>query len=499
MFKRLVVCIFLTSLLCTALWCEQAPAPQSASVSVADWVLAGSVFTLESPLFQNTASLEQIASTLPSLILENLSDTGVRVLAPQEILERKLVQLRKERTNLGNSLTAAIKERDKQLFVSDSEKNLKKNLKDKEAKIQELRKQLEEKNSQIEGLELQLEQGDFQGVQEVREAIVLWNGSPESLFSGTTVKNEDINGLLTGTIVASGNYLSVTVQLTLYPGAIHAIEIQDLDAVADITVLAQELASQLKPVLQNRPMVRVAFQIEPPEAVATAKIFVDGAAFSAKGFVDKELLLPAGNHLIEVESSGFRTRTFEADFSQSTRFLATVNLEPLDKTQVTFSSHNFPDAQVYIDGIPEGTLGSEMELTTGFVFGTVLPTPQTEHPHYFVAEITPESSLTQLNLQLKRDTQEISSRIEKRRRAMYNSYSALLVSLIPSFITYGMYVNVANGWALGHESKETVNLWKNISTGSMILSAGLGVNLAVQLGLFIGAADSVLPERAKTK
>ena len=91
MFKRLVVCIFLTSLLCTALWCEQAPAPQSASVSVADWVLAGSVFTLKSPLFQNTASLEQVASTLPSLILENLSDTGVRVLAPQEILERKLL------------------------------------------------------------------------------------------------------------------------------------------------------------------------------------------------------------------------------------------------------------------------------------------------------------------------------------------------------------------------------------------------------------------------
>ena len=116
-----------------------------------------------------------------------------------------------------------------------------------------------------------------------------------------------------------------------------------------------------------------------------------------------------------------------------------------------------------------------------------------------MAEITAESSLSQLNLQLKRDTQEISARIEKRRRAMYNSYSALLVSLIPSFVSYGMYVNMANGWVLGYESKETVNLWKNISTGSMILSAGLGVNLAVQLGLFIGAADSVLPQRAKTK
>jgi hypothetical protein len=82
---------------------------------------------------------------------------------------------------------------------------------------------------------------------------------------------------------------------------------------------------------------------------------------------------------------------------------------------------------------------------------------------------------------------------------MYNSYSALLVSLIPSFVSYGMYVNMSNGWALGHESEENMKLWKNISTGSMVLSAGLGVNLAVQLGLFISSADSVLPEQAKVK
>ena len=82
---------------------------------------------------------------------------------------------------------------------------------------------------------------------------------------------------------------------------------------------------------------------------------------------------------------------------------------------------------------------------------------------------------------------------------MYNSYSALLVSLIPSFVSYGMYVNMSNGWALGHESEETVKMWKNISMGSMILSAGLGLNFAVQMGFFLGAADSVLPERAKSQ
>lgn len=497
MLKRLVFLIAVASLFSRSLWCEQASTPQSSPLPVADWVLAGSVFTLKSPFSQDTSSLEQVAFTLPTLILDNLLDAGVRVLTPEEILERKLSLLRKERSALGNSLTAAIKERDKQLFLSTSEKSLKKNLAEKDKQILEIRQQLEENNTQIEGIKLQLEQKDFQNIQEVRETIVLWNDSPENLLSQNTVKDEAINGLLTGTITASGNYLAVAVQLTLYPGEIHSAEIQGLASVADITVLAQELASQLKPVLQNRPMVGVSFKIEPPEAVEAAKIFVDGELFYAKRFVDKELLLPAGNHIIEVESAGFHTRTFEADFSHNNRFLATVKLDALEQVQVSFASEKFPTAQVYIDGIPEGTMGEEMELSTGLAFGTALPTPETEAPYYFVADIVPESNLTQLNLRLKRDTQEISTRIEKRRRAMYNSYSALLVSLIPSFITYGMYVNAVNGWALGHESKETVNLWKNISTGSMILSAGLGVNLAVQLGLFISAADSVLPERAK--
>ena len=493
MFKRLVFLLAITSLLSSSLWCE----PTTSTQTIADWVLAGSAFTLKFSPFQQ--SVEGVTSTLPTLILENLMDAGVRILAPEEILERKLVLLRKERTTLGNSLTAAIKERDKQLFVSSSEKGLKKNLKEKDAKILEIREELEEKEAQIEAIKKQLEEKNFQDIQDEKELIVLWQNSANTLFTKDTVKNEDINGLLTGSITASGNYLSVAVQLTLYPGAIHSVKIQSLASVADVTVMAKEIASQLKPVLQNRPTVEVVFQIEPPEAVAKAKIFIDGQSFTAKDSAEKGVLLAAGSHSIEVESPGFYPRSFKTDFSNNNRFLTTVKLEPVEHLPVLIESKKYPDAQLYVDGIPQGTMGKEVELQTGLAFGTVLPTPETEHPYYFVADITPESKLNQLNLRLKKDTLEISTRIEKRRRAMYNSYSALLVSLIPSFVSYGMYVNMSNGWALGHESEETMRLWKNISTGSMILSAGLGVNLAVQLGLFISSADSVLPERAKIK
>ena len=516
MWKRLVVFILITSLFSTSLFC-------GTTAIEADWVLAARSFTLKDSSNNESEGLKNITSIVPTLILENLADSGVRILSPEEILQRKLVVLYNEKTTLGNTLTTEIKERDKQLFVSSSEKSFEKNLKTMEEKIWETRTKLEEKEGEIAGIKSLLENRSFEDVEEQRERIVLWNNSSDSLFSSDTVKKEDINGLLTGTITASGNYLAVTASLTLYPGEIHAVVVRSLASLADLPSMAQEIANQLKPVLQNKKMVQVAFDIRPVEAKANAKVYVDGEVFSLSRLVDEDILLASGSHSIEVKSTGFKSRTFTADFSDSEKFLATVNLEPVEYTSVVVSSEKLSDNQVYINGIPEGTLGQQMELSTGLAFGTIFPTPlpknpgeiegdaadgenvsdedgeDSQNPYYFVLDIPQEENLLNINLRLKRDTAEISTRIEKRRRAMYNSYSALLISLIPSFVTYGLYVNANNSWALGHSSKDRVDLWKTISTGSMVLSAGLGVNMIIQLGLFIGAADSVLPEKGKIK
>lgn len=512
--KRLVVFIFVTSLFYTSLFCE-------AAAGEADWVLAAHSFALEGSSNNKSESLGNITSIVPSLILENLVDSGVRVLSPEEILQRKLVVLHNEKTTLGDTLTTDIKERDKQLFVSSSERSFEKNLKAKEEKILETRAKLKEKETEITEIRSLLESRNFESVEEQRERIVLWNNSSSSLFSSDKVKKEDINGLLTGTITISGNYLAVTANLTLYPGEIHAAAVRSLASLADLPSMAQEIANQLKPVLQNRRMVQVAFDIRPVEAKENAKVYIDGEVFSLGRLVDENILLASGSHSIEVQSTGFKSRAFTADFSDSDKFLATINLEPVEYTAVAVSSEKLGDNQVYINGIPEGTLGQQMELSTGLAFGTIFPTPlpkkpeeikesdgetvpdeegqSSQHPYYFVLDVPPEEKLLNINLRLKRDTAEISTRIEKRRRAMYNSYSALLISLIPSFVTYGMYVNAQNAYALGHGSQDKVDLWKNISTGSMVLSAGFGVNMIVQLGLFIGAADSVLPEKGKTE
>ncbi len=492
--------------------CAPVRASQSAAPATADWVVGARPFTLETSRGQNREALEDLTTTIPSIILENLADAGIRVLSPDEILERRLVALYKERTALAASLDAAVAERDRQLFLSSGERAVRANLREKERRVQEIRRDLAGRDAEIAGLKERLAGRDFDGIDEERETVVLWKASSSVLFDAERVRQEDINGLLTGRITASGNYISVRASLSVYPGGRQAIEVRSAASLADVTVMAREIAAQLKPVLQNRPTVLVDFDISPAEAHDDARILVDGEVFYARRLADGALVLPAGRHRIEVEADGFQSKGFTVDFSGGESFVARVDLERVEYRQVEVSSERSEGGRVYIDGIPEGGFGAPVELRTGLAFGTVLPAPPPEagggaeepqsasepgSPYYFVAEVGPEPGLLQLNVRLKRDTQAISSRIEKRRRAMYNSYSALLVSLIPAFVSYGMYVNMENGRFLGHEAEETAVMWKNIYTGSMILSAGLGVNLAVQLGLFIGAADGVLPERAR--
>ena len=558
MVRRLVVLAFITSLFFGPVWGVQAANTPTA----ATWVVGARSFILNTSPFHDVSSLNELSTSIPTLILEHLADVGVRVLDPEELLQRQLKDLYKQRTSLGSSLSAAIKERDRQLFLSGKEKVLMKSLAAEEKKIEKIRGQLEELDHEIDRVSLQVKERDYSDIEERRERVALWQNDPEKLFQPEKVTNEVINGLLTGKITVSGNYLLVRVQLTIYPGHLQVIEVRSAAAVAEVDSVAQDLARQLVPVLQNRPTVFVSFNLTPPEAKQDARIMVDDQVFRARNLSEGELLLPAGTHTIVVEADGFNTKSFSCDFLNSDNFLVNVDLSPAESRAVEFIARREQEERVYINGFPAGGFNQELDVPVGLVFGTVLPTPlpkseneaasreeqgkseasmesvepsessdfeelvdstdmaadvilqekvadaspqvvqaasESQDSFYFVADVPPGTGLLQLNVRLKRDTAAISSRIEKRRRVMYNSYSALLVSLIPSFVSYGMYVNMSNGWALGHESEETVKMWKNIYTGSMILSAGLGVNLAVQIGLFLGAADSVLPERAKSR
>ena len=81
---------------------------------------------------------------------------------------------------------------------------------------------------------------------------------------------------------------------------------------------------------------------------------------------------------------------------------------------------------------------------------------------------------------------------------MYTSYSIFIVSLIPSFYTYGTYHSMASAYNAGSDIDfQAAKNWQiasNVSTGVSIGCAGYFV---YELIRYLSAANSVLPATAK--
>lgn len=90
---------------------------------------------------------------------------------------------------------------------------------------------------------------------------------------------------------------------------------------------------------------------------------------------------------------------------------------------------------------------------------------------------------------------DIGSGIEKKRKIMYNSYAALIVSLPASFILLGKYVDEYNSWARGNNTADDLQKWNVARYAAAGVSISLGINFLVQLGIYLHSVNAVLPEQ----
>ena len=91
-----------------------------------------------------------------------------------------------------------------------------------------------------------------------------------------------------------------------------------------------------------------------------------------------------------------------------------------------------------------------------------------------------------------------SDYIEKRRRWMYASYSALIVSLVPTFYIYGN--SYAKSQAYNNNvdiSYEDARNWQTASNVMIGVSATAGAFFVYELIRYLVAAENVLPKAAR--
>lgn len=469
-----------------------------------EWILGATSFAIVSSDSSVKKELASTAEQLPSLILENLSAVQERVLLPEEVLNRQQEKLQQERSVLIQDLGSAQKKKDGLLFSSSKTKDKEK--KELEEKISLLKSHIQDINNSLDELKVQSENKEYDSLEIPKAHIRLWGNSVESLYKDVVPEKQDtVHGLVTGSLTPVGNYVSAEVRLTLFPGEITVISVQEVASLSDVQYLAQSLSKKLVPYVTNQETTQVYLTISPPDAVPF--IYVDGQkiAYSSLEAVTlpdsppeqpletRLLSLPADIHTVTIGATGYESKTFKQDFSENPGYAIAVTLEKTEYTDVVLEAGG-KQGSVYINGLPAGALSETLQLPQGRILGEVT-VPNAPQSDFFIADIGDD--LTALNLRLREENDDISQLIDKRRRTMYNSYSALLISVIPLLITNGLYVNTYNAWVLGHEEESNVNTWNIISKTSLGITIGLGVNWAVQLARYLFTVNKILPQSAQ--
>ena len=94
---------------------------------------------------------------------------------------------------------------------------------------------------------------------------------------------------------------------------------------------------------------------------------------------------------------------------------------------------------------------------------------------------------------------DISKNIDRRRKMMYLSYSALMISLPYLFYTYGRFTTYQRGaqTSYGNVSSDEFYRYKNLSLIGTGITAACGVWFLCELVAYLIAVDKTLPPRAK--
>lgn len=525
----------------------------TALLSSEDWTLAAQKFVLTQHDV-SSSSLNGISTLLPQLILDQIVTGGERIPSNREMLNRQLNTLLTERLSLFLQLSAEVKKRDSVFFTVHEEALQKKTIEEENNKIQEIQVQIDENIQKSETLKekyrLPIEQEESGLLIEQNEGkkkefnlltafkkndsddeiimvpssekIVLYKNDSYTLFApsdsvmeagytsrefSNAVIDQKIQGLLTGSITMYGDYIAVTAELFMYPGAVSLGVITEVGTVADCVLIAENIASFLAPKIYTSMPVDILLSVEPEEALKEIKLSVDGVAYNS---FQKKIQLRSGIHTIELESTQYNSQTITWNFKDVPSFLVEVKLTPKKDGKLNvYMARPFAGSFI-INGLsPEdekpGSYNTKATVNGQPVIG------------YFVTEdklssffYIPEAlALPENNLVVKIKPVDNAAEIDKRRIWMYRGYSTLICSLPFTFLSLGkcqsLETYLITAMNSGKQESEEFfnnadsynNFWspaRNISIG---VSCAAGAFFVFELIRYLRAAEKVIPVTAK--
>ena len=501
------------------------------------WVVAAQKFIYARGQTKNAVT-SNIEETIPINILEKISRSLERNIMPNERFERENYKLRTERQSLYLQLSSEYKKRDSLVLNNYSDMRMKSELKAAEKKIKQIQEKLEkniaEQKEKYEKAEAQMhlaagEVDDDDNV-ELNEAelvknliknifeqsedliteenIALYKDSVESLFKTTVkVKETDyteplfekevvssgINGLITGQITSYGDFISVAVDLYNYPGAKKIGSVMEVGEIKELDLITSEISRQILPMIVNTLPVKFVFSIEPEEAKEKLSIYVDDVLQKME---NDTVSLDSGSHRIQFVSEGYKSAGVTYFFEGNKKYNIEVKFERPVIGHIQLQLKNELPGNIYANAEPAlkfDDRNSQISINGNTILGEFITEDNETAFFYIPKKQTFDGSAVTLNPKPRDRTEYVNTR----RKWMYGAYTVFMISLIPTFYTFGNFQINKDLYSKHQIDFETAKRWQTASNISSTISICCGVFWGIELIRYLVAANSVLPQNVK--
>lgn len=499
------------------------------------WTLAAEKFKYSRGQNQDSVT-SSIAESIPSEILEKLSRSIKRNVLPDEQYERTAYKLRTERQSLYLQLSSENRKRDSIVLNNYSASKLKAEIKAQEKKIAELeekiRKNIETQKKELEDSERKMdyiasgqyasdlrEKNELDLYRELfknifikeetyitEENVSFYQNDNSRLFSVSQTIAEQyespvfakqvyaakINALITGTITEYENFVSISVDLYSYPQAKKIGTVTEIGTIADSDMMTASISRQLLPLLANAMPVELKIAITPSEAAEKLNFYIDGVLQKSENGV---FILDSGIHTIQFVAEGYRTAGTTYSFEGNKKYNVDVNFEVLKTGYLQIGLRNSIEGDIYVNSEKSLKINdkkSQIKINGNVILGEFIAENGETAFFYIPKKINFDGNYVTIRPKPRNRTDYIDTR----RKWMYGTYTLFMISMIPTFYTYGNFKNNARLYKDGFIDYSEARNWQIATNVTRVISATFGVLWGFELVRYLIAANSVLPQNA---
>lgn len=464
------------------------------------WTISAVEFKFTQDI-KRTEYEKSLLKAVPKLILDQLNGIKVRNVSSAEFLDRDIDALVKERLALFLELSSESKKRDSYVLQELSEYQFNKLIKESEKKIQDINKRIDTNLKKQE--DLLNEQKKFS---DAPENFEFYKNDSDNLFVimdqykdydyssyqfSTEVNKAGIDGLVTGNVVTYGNYAAVTAELYIYPGAKSVGVITEVGNISKIESIAKNISYRLIPLIENAIPCEVKINFTDEELRKKAKLTVDNTVYPV---VPEKIVLGTGVHNLTFECDGYRKESFSYGFGYEKKYVIEIDFVKAENIDTAVILKNPIAGSLFYNGNIKNDNVVSVKVNNMSVLGYFQS--ENDNSLYFIIPGSLLVNDTAVTANLK--DFDIGANIEKRRKLMYISYSALVCSLPYLFYSYSNYNNLYRSYELGNTvDLNKLRTYQTMSYIGIGVSVGLGGWFIYELVRYLVDANKALPVEVK--